>query len=653
MANRQNDKHAEEPASVRSFSESVARLKHNLKLDARVYKRMAGYLGRHKLAICVTVIAAGFVALFDVFGIAALAPIIDLVLKRDVAVLSRYPGFNTEVGQRIALAVQSLLQTEPRKLLILFAVVMTAGTILKNIFAVVSRYLAALIGFRLTLDLRQDLFDRLIHAPLQFFSETGVATIITRIIVDAGGVSNGVTLLFEDAIVKQLRMVGLVIIAFVLNWRWALFAFLGLPIVGYGLARAMTRLRKYARKSLDRSASQQSLLHEFLYGIRIVKAFVQEEYGKRRFSHEQRKLLRYFKKSTQVGVSMGPAIESFGIICIAVFVVLTGSQVISGAVSSGQFIAFYAVLAFLFKPMRKTSQLFAKIQVSIVAGARVFDFMDTSVEVLEKEDAIDVGQFKHALTFRNVRFGYEGEQDVLKGVSLEWRKGEVLAVVGSSGAGKSTLASLIPRFYDPTSGSVEIDGVDLCDVTLKSLRGQIAIVTQHPILFRDTIMNNITFGTPDASEERVVWAARVANAHDFISRLPNGYHTVLGEGGMTLSGGERQRIAIARAILSEPQILILDEPTSSLDTESEEIVAEALAHAMEGVTTLVISHRFSLVRRASRIVVLDNGGIEGCGTHEELLEKSPVYARLFLDYAVEQDKRAVPEEADHQEPGRE
>ena len=601
MANDQHDRYADGTTYVQTVLEPFVRLKNALKLNAKVYKRMAAYLGRYKLAICITIITASLVALLDVSGIALLAPVVDVVLKRDVSALQGYPGFDTELGQRIIQAVETFLLADPQRTLLLFAAAVAIVTILKNVLVVVSRYLSALIGFKITLDLRQDLFGRLIHAPLGFFSEKGVAAIITRILVDAGSVSTGVTLLFEEAVVKQFKMLGFVVLAFVLNWRWALFAFLGFPIIGYGLSKGLQRLKKYTHKSFDRSALQQSLLHELLYGIQIVKAFVKEDYGKNRFANEQRKLLRYFKKSTQVGVLLGPAMEVFGVTCVVLFVVLTGSQVLSGAVSPGRFFGFYGVLLMIYKPLRKTSQLFARMQVSIGAGERVFDFMDTPVEVLEKEDAKEIGQFRDKIELKDVRFSYNGEQEVLKDVEIaRWSGREV--------------------------------GAALC---------------------RDTIMKTITFGNPEADEERVVWAARIANAHEFISKLPDGYNTVLGEGGMTLSGGERQRIAIARAALSEPQILILDEPTSSLDTESEEIVAEALSHAMEGVTTLVVSHRFSLVRRASRIVVMNDGCIEASGTHTELLERSPTYAKLFFDHTLHHEKETGQEAADHHRSGTE
>ena len=620
---------AENKAGRQGIRARLLAAKAGFRDGVKVYKRMVGYLARHKLAICAVVVSSGLVAALEVGGIASLAPVIDLMFKKDAAVLNKYPLMESEYGQRVVQFVRDVILADPVKALLCFAAAVAIMTFLRSVFAIIKEYLGAMIGFKITLDLRQDLFDRIIHAPLPFFSKEGVARTVARIVVDAGSVNTGLTVLFQDAVVEQLKFIGFVALAFCLNWRWALLAFLALPAIAYALARSMRRIRRYTRRSLDKTATLQTLLHEFLYGIRVVKAFLMEDYSKERHRSEQQKLLRYFRKGTLARTAIGPTTEAFGVAGLCLFIALVGAQVLRADADPGPFFAFFGAVLMVYQPLRKTTKVAGAIQASMVAGQRVFEFMDTQVEVLESPGVVAIGPLQRSLNIENVYFGYDGERNVLENVSLDVSKGEVVAIVGLSGAGKSTVASLVPRFYDPSSGKIELDGVDLCTVSLKSLREQIAVVTQHPILFHDTIRENIMFGTHDASEEQIVRASKIANAHDFITRLPAGYDTVLGEGGMTLSGGERQRIAIARAILSDPVILILDEPTSSLDAESEEIVANALIKAMEGRTTIVVSHRFSLVRRASKILVLDQGRVEACGSHEEVLEKSPTYTKLF------------------------
>jgi len=620
---------AENKAGRKGLRARLLRARAGFRDAARVFKRMVGYLARHKLAICLVVVSSGLVAALEVGSIASLGPVVDLLFKKDAAVLNKYPLMQSEYGQRVVQFVRDVVLADPVKALLCFAAAVATITFLRSVFAIIKEYLGAMIGFKITLDLRQDLFDRIIHAPLPFFSKEGVARTVARIVVDAGSVNTGLTVLFQDAVVEQLKIIGFVGVAFWLNWRWALLAFLGLPAIAYALARSMRRISRYTRRSLDKTASLQTLLHEFLYGIRVVKAFLMEDYSKDRHRSEQQKLLRYFRKGTLVRTALGPTTEAFGVACLCLFIALAGARVLREDVDPGPFVLFFGAVLMVYQPLKKATKVAGTIQVSLVAGQRVFEFMDTQIEVLEAPDAVAIGPLQRSLNMENVYFGYDGERKVLENVSLDVSKGEVVAIVGLSGAGKSTVASLVPRFYDPSSGKIELDGVDLRTVTLKSLREQIGVVTQHPILFHDTIRENITFGTLGASRDQIVWAAKIANAHDFITRLPEGYDTVLGEGGMTLSGGERQRIAIARAILSDPVILILDEPTSSLDAESEETVADALINAMEGRTTIVVSHRFSLVRRASKILVLNQGRVEACGSHEELIENSPTYVKLF------------------------
>jgi subfamily B ATP-binding cassette protein MsbA len=415
---------------------------------------------------------------------------------------------------------------------------------------------------------------------------------------------------------------------FLINWKLALLAFVVLPLVAGPMIAVGKVLRKLSKKAQEKMADINSLLVETFIGVRIVRAFCAESKEVAKFRGQNQDYYKLAMKSIKRMLILGNATEITGVAMALFIIYFSGRQVISGELSFGAFALFMAALLSLIKPFKKLSQVNSIMQQAMAASTRIYEVLDAPVSVKQGPQAKELGVFTSGIRYEGVYSTY-GEHDILKDINLEVKKGSMLAIVGPSGSGKTTLVDLIPRFYDPRAGKIFIDGTDIRDVTLKSLRSQIGIVTQETILFNDTIKGNILYGKPNATDKELEEAAIQAHAHEFIKNLPLGYDTVIGDRGMKLSGGERQRIAIARALLKNPPMLILDEATSQLDTESERIVQEALDRLIQGRTVFVIAHRLSTVRNAHRIVVLDRGMVVEQGTHQELIQKDGLYKRLY------------------------
>ncbi len=501
--------------------------------------------------------------------------------------------------------------------------------ILKGIFDYGQAFLMSYVGQRIIADLREKIYNHIQSLSLSFFTRNPTGVLMSRILNDVnmiqGAVTDAVTGLLKDC----FTLIGLVAVIFYRDWKLAIVALVVFPVAVYPIVKFGRKLRSYSTRSQSAMANITTILLETITGTRIVKAFNMEDHECKRFAKENRRLFGILVKSVRVRAISHPLMEFLGGIGIAFIVFYGGYNVIRGEATPGTFFSFLAALLMLYEPVKRLSGINNTVQQGLAAATRIFEILDTVPEIHDKPAAQVLGSVSQEIEYQDVSFKYE-EDWVLKNIHLRIKVGEMVAFVGASGGGKTTLVNLLPRFYDVTSGKVLIDGMDIRDFTTQSLRSMIGIVTQQTILFNDTVRNNIAYGKIDQPFEEIVKAAEAAYAHGFIQNLPLGYDTIIGEAGVKLSGGERQRISIARALLKNAPILILDEATSSLDSESEIEVQKALEYLMQGRTTLVIAHRLSTIRKADRIMVISNGTIVEEGTHEELLAKEGEYKKLYL-----------------------
>ena len=500
--------------------------------------------------------------------------------------------------------------------------------LVKGLFSYSYNYLLQKVGQSIIRDLRNLLYSHIQSLPLSFFQKKPTGELISRILSDVNLIQGAVSNVLVGILKDTCQVIFLIGVIFYQDWRMASIAMISLPLVIYPIVNFGRRHRRLSRGSQQTTAQVSNILYETITGNRIVKAFSMEKYEVSRFAKTLDELFAIVMRNTRIGAISSPLMEVLGGVGISLVVWYGGSQVIADKSTPGTFFSFLTALIMIYQPIKGVSAINNSLQQGIAAAERVFDVLDIQSDVAEKKDAIELPLIKDSIEFTNARFQYDENAEVLKGINLKVKAGEVLAVVGTSGGGKSTLVNLIPRFYDVSSGSLTVDGTDIRDVTFKSLRDQVGVVTQQTILFNDTVRNNIAYGSLDASEEQIKDAARAAHALGFIQNMPKGFDTVIGESGARLSGGERQRISIARAILKNAPILILDEATSSLDTESEHEVQQAIENLVQSRTTIVIAHRLSTIRNADRIVVIQAGEIVEEGTHDTLLPLGGVYKML-------------------------
>ena len=512
--------------------------------------------------------------------------------------------------------------------------------LLKGVGAYVSTYLMTGVGQRVVMDIRNTLFGHIVRQSVAFFSSRTTGRLMSRITNDVHQVQQAVSVTLVDLLRESLALVAYASLLFYYDVRLALVCMTGAPLVIYPLVRLGQRVRRTTRRSQEELERLSHVTAEAFTGHRIVKAFGAETFEEDKFRAASSEVYRTNMKVTGAVAALPPLMEFLGGIGIAGALWYGSREIATDRLTSGEFTSFMGALILMYGPVKKLSRVNAGIQQAIASAQRIFETMDVETEVQNRPHAKPLGRLQENITFQNVGFQYETDPNkwILRDINLTVRSGEIVAIVGLSGAGKTTLAHLLPRFHDVSNGAIFFDGVDIRDGTLTSLRSQIAMVTQETVLFDDTIARNISYGVPNATTAWVEAAARAAHAHEFISELDQGYETRIGERGQRLSGGQRQRLAIARAVLTDAPILILDEATSSLDSESEALVQDALSHLLANRTAFVIAHRLSTVRRADQILVLDQGKIVEQGCHDELLtQPGSVYAKLYATQLVDEE----------------
>jgi len=501
--------------------------------------------------------------------------------------------------------------------------------LLKNLFWYAQSFLIVRVEHGVIMDLRNKLYSHFHLLPLEYFHGQKTGVLISRITNDItlvkGAVANG----FAEALRQGFLLLVYLFIVFWASWKLAFIALLLFPFAMLIIGKFGQKVRKSSALTQEKMGVMTSVLQETISGIRVVKAFVMEKFEIKKFADTTRDYFKTMVRLTRIG-SLGPPLtEVMGVFAAVLLLWFAGKEILTGTLDPGRFFLFLFAMLSLMQPIRSISHLNIDIQQGLAAAKRIFEVLDTQPKIKNYPDSIKKESLEKNVTFQNVGFSYDGNKEVLSNISFEVNAGEVVALVGPSGAGKSTLMDLLPRFYDPTSGDIKIDGIDLKKIDLGSLRGLMGIVTQETILFNDTVWNNIAYGYEQASEDRVYDAARAANAHDFIMAMPQEYQTIIGDRGVKLSGGEKQRLAIARALFKNPPILIFDEATSSLDSESEALVQEAIDRLMKERTVFVIAHRLSTIQNVDKIVVLDHGKIVQVGNHKSLMEEEGIYKRLY------------------------
>ncbi len=608
----------------------------------RTYLRLLRFAAPYKLRIAAAVACMALLSMATAAYANLLGPALAFLFTGRVgslAMLDRFVPASFDLAGKLA-------ALDRGRVLAVLPLVIVAVSLVKGVAWFGQFYLMSMAGQRMLTDLRQALFDKYLALSPAFYTRRSTGDLFQRFAADTSAVDYAVANAIPTYVREGLTVVVMLVSCFLLDWKMSLVSFCAVPVALVPIVRLSKRLKHVTSHAMNTAGHIGGMLQEALSGIRVVQAFGMEPYESRRFADASRKLVRIVRRSFVVRAISSPLMEVMAAIGIAAAIWWVGGRILSGQLEAEKFFSFVAAIMLLYTPVKQLGRMGAIAMQGAAAGERIFEILDTVSDVQDC-GAVALPPFRHAIRYESVTFAYD-DRPVLEDLTLEIRSGEVVALVGPSGGGKTTVANLLPRFWDPREGRIAIDGIDLRDATLTSLRAQIAMVGQETILFNDSVRANIAYGRPDVPLEEVERAARLAHAHEFISALPQGYDTNVGEKGVLLSGGQRQRIAIARAFLKDAPILVLDEATSALDAESEREVQRALDGLVafereRRRTTLVIAHRLSTIRSADRIVVIQGGRVVEQGPHAELLARGGEYARLHRVY--EGEDRAAPRPA--------
>ncbi len=605
-----------------------------------IYLRMLKLIKPYWLILVLSICSSLLFVAFNSTSIWLTASFVEVIFpKKNVgntqSLLPKVPqptkkNLNANIKQ---LTRRLIIRESPTESLKALCIVIFLSFLLKNIFMYLKNVTISFVQLRMVNDVRDMLYAHLHDLSLSYFNRKRAGEISSIVMNDVGAMRNSFTVSFDKLLVEPINILTFMVLLFIISWQLSLLAIVILPISVYIIASIGRSIRRKSLRTSRQIASIMAILDETLQGMRVVKAFTMEKFEIKRFFEATRKHFQLLYRRKRLREISSPLNETFGVLIGVILLWFGGTRVLTGTgLDAEDFIRFIIMLFAIMNPIKSLNNVNLELQEGLASAERVFSIIDEKPDIVEKPNAIEIREFRDKIVYDRVSFYYDKSREaVLHEVSFEIKKGEVVAIVGQSGAGKSTLVDLLPRFYDPTSGSISIDGYDLRDLTFHSLRSLMGIVTQQTILFNDTVYNNIAYGVSHYTPEQVEAAAEAANALEFISQFPEGFNTLIGDRGLRISGGQRQRLAIARAILKNPPILILDEATSSLDSESEQKVQAAIENLMKDRTVLVIAHRLSTIQNADKIIVLEKGRVVERGTHQELLSLPNSRYRYFYE----------------------
>lgn len=591
--------------------------------------RLLNFLRPYRVRMILIGVCMVGLALLNFMTIGSLQPLIDLLFPPANGHFSLVPDAISKLNLPVVQNAEIYTKTHRWQVFAIACGILIVAGFLRFLFTYVQQYLMEFLAERVMLDIRTRIYTHMHELSLKYYTSRDTGTMMSQLTTDVEVIGRSLVFGLGEMVKEPLVMVSLLFLMFLSHWKLTLLIFVFFPLIVYPLIRFGQKIRQQSRKLQEEQAQLYKLLSETISGIRIVKAFGMEDYEQKRFRKRIGEIFSTTVRIIRFSTLSSPMTEFFGVLGIVAALGVAAWFVSKGDLTAGKFSTFLVALFSFYQPLKRLSAANNQYQKGMGGAERVFQLLDTPPDIVENPQAQELDTPRKEIKFEKVSFSYDGEAPVLQDITVTFPLNKVIAIVGPSGAGKTTLVNLLPRFYDPTQGRICIDGIDIRDLTMKSLRNQMGIVTQETILFDDTIFNNIAYGRPDYSEDIVYQAAQVAHADDFIRQLPEGYETLVGERGVKLSGGQKQRLTIARAVLKNPPILILDEATSSLDAESERLVQDALDRLMVNRTTFVIAHRLSTILSADIIVVLEKGRLVEMGTHAELVDKKGLYWKLY------------------------